>query len=107
MIRFVFRLLGYVLVALGFALLVIDGTTSIAGGALSLTSFGETVLKSAPGLLGDARLFVETKLDPRAWQMLQASLLAAPAFLVLMLAGLVSAVIGRRPRPQIGFAPLN
>ena len=107
MIRFAFRLLGYVLVALGFALLVIDGTTSIASGALVLTSFGDALVKAVPDAFGEAKLFIETKLDPDAWRMLQASLMAAPAFGVLMLAGLISAALGRRPRPAIGFAPLR
>ncbi|WP_204325241.1 hypothetical protein, partial [Stenotrophomonas maltophilia] len=42
MIRFALRLVGFVLIALGFIALVIDGTKSIAGGRLIYTVIGET-----------------------------------------------------------------
>ena len=107
MIRFAFRLVGYVLVAFGFALLVIDGTTSVASGVPAATSLGEALAKSAPVLLLDAHGFIETKLGVDAWRGVEASILVLPAFIVLMLAGLAAAALGRRPKPEIGFATLR
>ena len=43
MFRLTFRFLGLLLLAAAFAALVIDGTRSIAGGALSLSALGQTL----------------------------------------------------------------
>ncbi len=95
MIRFLFRSLGFLLLASAFAALVVDGTRSIAGGRLLLYSLADTGT-----WLGAARLAAAAGLPeaPAVLQRLGAGLLGAPGWVV---AGLVGLALLHAGRPRL------
>ncbi len=100
MIRFLFRLLGFLILAAGFVALVIDGTRAIASGVWDFvkaettwTAFSPQSLQSARELVGDAGAPVLN------W------ILAQPTAAVLGVIGVLFMLIGRRRRRPVGVAP--
>ena len=102
--RFIIRLIGVILFAAAFVILVIDGTRSIAGNALYLSSLAESVRLIWP-------TGVETTEDTlRAlwvglWDPVGAWLFERPAFAVLGVAGLLLMLIGRSPPSMVRPLP--
>lgn len=107
MIRFAARFLGYCLIAIGFASLVIDGTVSIAAGALRRSALGAVLDQAVPDYLAELHAASDRVFGPAVWSDGAARLLAVPAFAAFTLMGLVFVLLGRRPRPSIGFQPLQ
>jgi len=104
MIRFLFRFLGLLFLAAAFILVVYDGTKSIAGNSLSLTT-----VQALWGLL-DASSLAKLKplITPYAggllWDPVAVSILAAPAWSVLGVIGILLLLLGRKKKPLIGYA---
>lgn len=96
MIRLLFRILGLVVLAGGFAQFVVDGTRSIAGGALTWTALSGLIESAAPGRIATCGPKVAANLHPLLWDPLATTLLAAPACVVLAVLGVVLLVAGRR-----------
>lgn len=100
MIRFLFRLLGFLILAAGFVALVIDGTRSIASGSIDLTSTGTSWAAASPKSLQSARDLLgaggEGALN---------LLLAQPTAAVLVVIGILFMLIGRRRRRPVGMVP--
>src|SRR5579863_5732481 len=67
MFRLTFRFLGLLLLAAAFAALVVDGTRSIGGGALSLTPFEQTMIWLMPDEFATLKLAVQHALPPFLW----------------------------------------
>lgn len=105
MIRFVFRFLGFWILALGFILLVYDGARYIANSRVDFTSVGyvwSSIHQNSLLLLQPA---VERHLAPWLWQsVLQPYFLEQPAWLVLGILGVLLMLIGRKKRRLIGYA---
>ena len=93
MIRFVFRFLGLLLLALGFIFLVYDGTKSIADQNLYISTVGATWANVHETSLSALQPVVERLAGPWFWQaVVQRYLLDQPASLVLaVLAATMSA----------------
>ncbi|GLK77435.1 hypothetical protein GCM10008171_26890 [Methylopila jiangsuensis] len=105
MIRFLFRLLGFLVLAAGFVALVADGARSIAAGALRLTSTEQAwALASADGL-ASAKTAIAGLGSPGVADPAFAWTLATPACAALIVIGLLLMIVGRRPRPRVGVAP--
>lgn len=105
MIRFLFRLLGFLVLAAGFVMLVIDGTRSIASGALVLTPTEQSWAAASPGTLAKTKALVaDTGIAALSDPALSA-ILAAPAFVPLVVLGVALMLIGRRPRRKVGVVP--
>lgn len=102
MIRFALRLVGLLIVAGGFVLLVIDGTRSIAGQGLFFTSVAE----SWRGLHGSSLLDLEQAIAVRGldwlWDPVMLVALALPTAAVALAVGAVLMALGRRREPRIG-----
>ncbi|MBX6326948.1 MAG: hypothetical protein IRY89_00070 [Pseudolabrys sp.] len=103
MIRFIFRLFGLLCLAAAFILVVYDGTKSIAGNALFLTSVRTLwQIVHAPSL---AKL--QPLITPYAagylWDPVTLAVLDAPASLLLTLFGIVLLLLGRRKKRLIGY----
>ncbi|MGI3902916.1 MAG: hypothetical protein ACRYGP_33465 [Janthinobacterium lividum] len=101
MIRFLFRALGFLLLATAFAALVVDGTRSIAGGQALFYPLGDTAawlagarFKAVTSLLSDA---------PPSARSFAVALLAAPAWVFTGLLGLLFLVLGRRSDQTAGL----
>ncbi len=102
MIKGLLRLCGFLLVAAGFVVIVIDGTSSIAANALRYTMLRDTALQVQPASLGnlEARL---RAIDPRLWEPVASTMLKAPTSLTLIVLGIVFLLLGRKRREQIGY----
>ncbi|QCI65232.1 hypothetical protein [Phreatobacter stygius] len=102
MIRFVLRLVGFILVALGFIALVIDGTKSIAGGRLIYTVIGETWRT----LHSDSLQAVQPALEKAGlawlWDPVMLTVLILPTALAGLGLGALLMIAGRKYEPQIG-----
>lgn len=105
MIRFLFRLLGFLVLAAGFVSLVIDGTRSIASGALTLTPMEQSWATASPLTLAKTKAFVADTGVAALNDPVLSSILAAPTFVPLVVLGVLLMLIGRRPRRKVGVVP--
>jgi hypothetical protein len=96
-------MLGYLLVAGGFVMLITDGARSIANSILRFTPLGETL----PTLAGERfRLLqpaVERNLHPVLWDPVLVNLLQLPTAAAGLLLGFLLLRLGAAPRPGIGI----
>ena len=101
--RFLLRLVGYLLLAGGFVSLVIDGARSIANSALLLTPLGETLFT----LLGPRYLLlqplVERGVHPVLWVPVLLRLTQLPWALVALLLGFLLLRLGSPRQDEIGI----
>ena len=103
MIRFVFRLIGLVLLAAGFIFLIYDGTRSIAGNTLLKTTLEEawnTLLSSGPDVY---KPWVDHFGVPWLWDPVIRSVLKQPTWLVLGILGAIFMLLGRSKKKLIGY----
>ena len=102
-LRFLVRMLGYLLVAGGFVMLITDGARSIANSALRFTPLGEAL----PAFLGERfRLLqpaVERNLHPVLWDPVLVYLLEVPTAAAGLLLGFLLLWLGAASRPGIGI----
>ena len=103
MIRFLFRFIGLISLAAAFILLIYDGTKSIAGNRLFLTS-----MRTLWELINAASLQkLRPMIDPYAggffWDPVMVSILAAPSWSLLGGFGILLLLLGRRKKPLIGY----
>ena len=104
MIRFLLRFIGLICLAAGFILLIYDGTKSIAGNRLFLTS-----LRALWELINASSL---AKLEPTIqsyaggylWDPVMMTILSAPSWGLLGGLGIILLLLGRKKRPLIGYA---
>ncbi len=102
MIRFPLRLAGFLLIAAGFVALVIDGTRSIAGQRLLMTSVSDTWRAIHLDSLGAAQKALQASGPAWLWDPLALTLLALPTAAVGLVLGTLLMLVGRRREPQIG-----
>lgn len=100
MIRFLTRLTGFLVLAAGFAAMVVDGTRSIAGHAILLTPASQLLQARLPAL----QQAITRGLHPLLWDPLATGLLATPIWIILAVAGGLLIWLARRPRPMIGYS---
>ena len=103
MFRFVFRLMGFVLLAAAFAALIVDGTRSIAAKQLLPYSFGDTAAWMFPTKLAALRLAFDHG-TLQALRPLLTGVLSVPTWLVTGVLGCLLLLAGRRPPPKIGYS---
>ncbi|TAJ30707.1 hypothetical protein [Bosea sp. (in: a-proteobacteria)] len=101
--RFLVRLFGYGLVALGFVTLVIDGARSIANSGLRFTAIGEalqTLLPERYPLIGPA---LARDIHPWLADPAFAEFARLPVAAALLALGFGLLWLGRAPQPTIGI----
>jgi hypothetical protein len=103
MFRLILRFLGLLLLAAAFAALVVDGTRSVAGGALSLAPFGQTMLWLMPGKFANLEAAMQHVLPPLLWDPVVIRLLKMPTWAVAGGLGLVLMLVTQKRRPKIGY----
>jgi hypothetical protein len=103
MIRLLFRFLGVLLLAAAFAALIIDGTKSIAANAVLYTPTADTAAQIFPEKF---KLLQPTlvQLQPLLWDPVMTSILRLPIWIIIAVAGIICLLLGRKPRPKIGFS---
>ncbi|HKA76385.1 MAG TPA: hypothetical protein VKD19_04705 [Pseudolabrys sp.] len=104
MIRFLFRFFGLLCLAAGFILLIYDGTKSIAGNRLFLTSVRTLWELINAGSLEKLKPMIESYAEGYLWDPLMVALLAAPSWSVLGGFGIIFLLLGRKKKPLIGYA---
>lgn len=103
MVRFLFRLLATISLAVAVILSVLDATRSVAVSRLVLTPLGDTLKAAAPGMLENAHRAAERSW-PFLWDTIVVRLLAAPGPLVFAVLALALYAIGHRPERRRDFA---
>jgi hypothetical protein len=102
-IKGLFRILAFLLLAAGFVAAVMDGARTLANGALDYAKLGGTAFR----LLGERFLLlqpaVERHLHPLLWDPVLLNLIVLPTSLVLLVLGFVCYRIGRRSGSSIGY----
>jgi hypothetical protein len=103
MIRYVFRLLGLVLLAAGFVFLIYDGTKSIADQTVYISKFSQTWAEIHQQSLQALQAAIEKNVA-WLWAPVIQPLLEQPTWLVLGTVGMILILLGRRKKPLIGYA---
>jgi len=103
MIRFLFRFLGLLCLALGFIFLVYDGTRTIADQKWFITKVSDVWAMVHETSLPQVRPTLE-RIAPVLWDPVALTVLNAPSSLVLVILGALLMLIGRKKKPLIGYA---
>lgn len=104
MIRFLTRTVALLLLAAGFAALVVDSVRSIAASRVLVTAFGETIFKIFPFSFPKLQPAIEQRLHPIVWDPFLLSFFVTPTWLILSFLGLLLFWLTRR-RPGVAFDP--
>lgn len=102
-LRFLVRVLGYLLVAGGFVALLTDGARSIANSALRFTPLGETALSFLGEPFRQLQPGVERNLHPMLWDPVLVNVLQVPTAAAGLLLGFLLLWLGAAPKPVIGI----
>ncbi len=104
MIRFMFRFVGMMCLAAAFILVIYDGTKSIAGNGVSLTTVRALWELVNAGSLTKLKPLIEPYAAGLLWDPVMVSILAAPAWGLLGMVGILLILFGRKKKPLIGYA---
>ena len=100
MLRFLARIAGFLVLAAGFAAMVIDGTRSIAAQAVVLTPFGDLFRAKLPVI----QQAIVQNVHPLLWDPVATGLFRLPVWTVLAIGGGLLIWMARRRRPMIGYS---
>src|SRR5262245_2156747 len=103
MIRFLFRFVGLLCLALGFIFLVYDGTKSIADQKWYVSKVSDVWATVHETSLAQIKPALE-RFAPLLWDPVVVTVLEAPSALVLAILGAFLILLGRKKKPLIGYA---
>lgn len=104
-LKFLFRLLGYALLAVAIIAGIADASSSIALSQLRLAPLGEVWSGLSPASLALTEAFVREAVHPALWDHVAGTLLTLPVWAVLAPLGLLLLALGsRRQRPRALYA---
>jgi hypothetical protein len=103
MFRFLFRFVGLWCFAAGFVFFVYDGTKTIADRSLYFTRASDVWAWVHQDSLMHLQPTIESH-APWLWDPVVATVLGAPASLILALVGTLLILLGRKKKPLIGYA---
>jgi hypothetical protein len=103
MIRFLFRFIGLICLAAAFILVIYDGTKSIAGNRLFMTSVRVLWELINAGSLQKLKPLIEPYASGFLWDPVMLAILAAPSWSLLGGFGILLLLLGRRKKPLIGY----
>ena len=104
MIRFVFRLIGFLALAAAFVAVVYDGTRSIAADHIELTALQQVWSVWHPASFAALQPAMARMFAGWVWDPVMVTLLSSPAWAIFAVVGCVLLLAGRRKRPLIGYA---
>jgi len=102
MIRFLFRFLATISLAIAVIMAVLDATRTVAAKTLVLTPLVVSWDKTFPQQLVQFRAFLVQKLGPMAWDPVALTLLTWPGFVIFAVVAFLLYAVGRRPQRRIG-----
>src|SRR5476649_1325349 len=103
MIRFLFRFIGLICLAAAFILVIYDGTKSIAGNRVFITSVRFLWDLINAGSLQKLKPLIEPYAGGFLWDPVMIAVLAAPSWSLLCGFGILLLLLGRRKKPLIGY----
>ena len=103
MIRFIFRLAGYMCIGGGFVALVLDGARSIANQSPGFVSFGEMVFRVVGNSYLQLQPAIERHLHPMLWDPVILNLTLLPGFAVALAVGFFLLWAVKKPDPGVGI----
>lgn len=101
MIRRLIRLFGFLLIAAGFVVAIIDGARWIGTNVFSPMPLATV----AQEILGGRYAALERSVAPLVWNWLLQPFFTLPAFAVISATGFLLLWLARPPAPMVGFAP--
>ena len=104
MVRFVFRFIGWWLLAGAFVAFVVDGTRSISASRLVLTPFGIAWDSLHPTSFDAMRNWVEGQLPGWVYNPIILSVLLTPLWIILGVLGFLLFLMGRKREHTIGYS---
>jgi hypothetical protein len=104
MIRFLFRFVGLLLLALAFIFVVYDGIRSISDGNVLLTTTQQIWNIVDDSSLQAFQVLIERFAGVDIWRFGLVPLLNQPVSALFFVLGVVLIVLGRKKRPLIGYA---
>ena len=104
MIRFLFRFVGIMLLALAFIFVVYDGMKSIADHMFYATRIEQIWTEIHSRSLQALRDSIERHTAAIFWRLLVQPILDQPIALVFGLLSVILILLGRKKRPLIGYA---
>jgi hypothetical protein len=107
MLRLIIRLIGYGLIAVGFANLIVDGTASLGIGALKFTELGHIVESITPKTFIALQGYIQNPDFSNFLKQILVFILGIPAVLLFLTTGLILLIKARRPKADIGFLPMK
>lgn len=96
--KFLLRLLGYLVLALAFIAAVVDASKSVAAGKLALTPLGQAWFDLHSGSLNFIQALIQRYVAPVIWDPVIVSVLLLPGWAVFGLIALLFLFAGRRRR---------
>lgn len=102
MIRFLFRFLATISLAIAVIMAVLDATRTVAAKTLIMTPLIVSWDKTFPQQLAKFRVFLEQTVGPLSWDPVALTLLTLPGFVVFAILAFLLYAIGRRPQRRIG-----
>src|SRR3981189_3929451 len=105
MIRFLFRFVGLLGLALGFVFLVYDGTKSIANRTVEMTTVERFWNEVYPRSPQDVLRPLTAPIANWLWDPATGSIMGAPIWLIHAILASLLMILGRKKKPLIGHAP--
>lgn len=103
-LRFLFRSISVLALAVAVIMAVLDATRSIAAGVLVTTPLGESWFSTSPSTLNLAETLAQRYLFPSIWDPFMIWVLTKPGFAVMAALSLLLYLPGRRWRRDPVFA---
>lgn len=107
MIRFLFRLLATLALAVAVIMAVIDATRSIAASHWVMTPLSQSWSEVSPETFEAAAEFTRDAMMPELWDPVALTVLSLPGFVVFLVLALLLYLIGRRPERRLGRFAVN
>lgn len=102
MIRFLFRLMATVSLAIAVIMAVLDLTRTIAAARLVVTPLGESWASVSPSTLASLEAVITGSMHPLVWDPVVVFILQQPGFVVFGAIAFLLYAIGHRPQRRIG-----
>ncbi len=102
MIRFIFRALALLVLAVAVVMAVMDATRSIGASELMMTALGESWFSWSPQTLNIAQAAIQRYTLPVLWDPVMIWILTLPGFVVFCGLALLFYIIGRKPSKRTG-----
>jgi len=105
MLRLLIRIMGLALLAGGFVALVVDGTRSLAGGSLYVTTLGSALQALWPGAYQALHSAALSRFPTFVWDPLLVHLLLTPVGVALCGLGAAFIVLSHKQHALVGYPP--